>query len=392
MPSGAQARSALRSVMHPLEWLRPPMIQDDAGRSVRRFAPWRQSFFPHRRSADPGVREIADRLNEHMGSSYRGLADLLVFGIVGGPLVGCLAAGAYTAVLYALLGSRGLTRWGDYTIYVGIAFGFVGLIIMLVLRELRRDRDNTPTITRTLREEGRCLSCATLIEAPPDALHACAACNARWKHAATPAQLQSTPPSDEWPTIADVTGRVFRVVDIQQVRERPEIERLVGVIQDKSRVGRSAWLVFNWFCAILFVSFNAKWFLSLHGIWRWTIGLYLIWISGIMAVTMWRRGREPPKLLTNTPVPGTLLRHEYCPACLATLRLGTDPRETRHCPECKGVWPGASEMTAHGFPAMTPGTCQVCRYDVSRCAADAERLVVCPECGAQSRLAPSNRK
>lgn len=371
------------------------MIQDDAGRSVRRFSPLRQSMPLRRaRSTNPGVRELTDRFNQHMGSTYHGLARVAVIGVVGAPLIGALAAAAYQAVLFAIWGSRGLTRYGDYTLLVAIVFGLVGLFMLLLEREIRRDQSNTPTITRTLHEEGRCLSCATRIEAPADAdaLHACQTCNARWKHAATPAQLQSTPPSDELPTIADVTGRIFRVVDIQRVRERPEIERVMGDIQETTRIIHSAWFLymalFQMFLLITFV----KRFFAANGVWRWALGLFVLWIAYVSYVTLRHLPRNPPKLLTDRPIAPTLLRHEYCPACLATLRLGTDPRETRHCPACNAVWPGASEMPAHGYPAMTPGTCQVCRYDVSRCAANQERLVTCPECGSQSRLAPTKTR
>lgn len=366
------------------------MIQDDAGRSVRRFSPLRQSNpFRRARSADPGVRELTDRFNQHMGSTYHGLARVVVIGIVGAPLIGALAAAAYQAVLFAIWGSRGLTRYGDYTLLVAVVFGLVGLFMLLLEREIRRDQSNTPTITRTLREEGRCLSCATLIDAPPDAdtLHACKTCNARWKLAASPAQLQSEPPSDDRPTIADATGHVFRVVDIQQVRERPETDRLVGVIQDETRVARSAWFGYLLLAQITGFAVLGKWFLSLHGFWRWAFGLFLLYSCWITHIGFRHMRRQPPKLLADRPIAPTLLRHEYCPACLATLRLGSDPRETRHCPDCHAVWPGASEMPAHGYPAMTPGTCQVCYYDVSRCAANPERLVICPECGSQSRLA-----
>ncbi len=366
------------------------MIQDDAGRPVRRFAPSHQANpFRRGKSNDPGVRELADRLNEHVGSSYPGLARLVAIAIGGALLIGALAAGAYTIALSALRGPRGLTRWGDYAIYVGFVSGLVGIFIILLVREIRRDRANTPTITRSLREEGRCLSCASLIEAPADAdaLHPCQTCNARWNHAATPAQLQSEPPSDEMPTIADVTGRVFRVVDIQKVRERPEIERLVGVIQDKARVGRSAWFGYLILIDLIMLAMFTKWIFAAHGIWRWVLIIFMLWNAICAFIALRHSARHPPKLLSDVPTPGTLLRHEYCPACLATLRLGSDPRETRHCPGCNAIWPGASEMPAHGYPAMTPGTCQVCHYDVSRCAANPERLVTCPECGSQSRLA-----
>ncbi len=383
------------------ELFRPPMIADDAGQPVRRFSPVRETFtldlrsegWAGGRSGDTEITEIADRLNKHSGRSILGW---VVPGAVAALFVGILSYWLCNAAAMLIVGN---SLWGKIegiVTILSVAAGILTLLVCFVAVDRRRDREASRVIERTLREEGRCLACAGRIGESIDerGLHACDRCGARWKHSGADATARREQaersgigsPSTEMLTVVDVTGRVFRVADLEAIADRPEFRRMLGLEQDRTHwlivlfaahmlacLGIAVWVWFGWVSRI-------------GSLLKYALYAYLIYVVYGIAMDLRGHLRQTNKKLVARPHAGTLLMHEFCPACLATLEVGDDARETRSCPSCGGQWPGPEEMTRFGFPAMTPGTCMVCRYDLSSLRAGPGGLVVCPECGARARL------
>jgi hypothetical protein len=384
--------------MNPLELVRSPMIVDDAGRPVRRFSPVKETFTlrgERGRSGDSAIAELADRLNKHLGRGYM-LIGLALPAILVALVAGLLTNSWLLAGANAVGGRGAARRIDDAAEIIGVVVGVGTMILAFIAFDRHRDRQASRVIERTLREEGRCVSCAgeVGVEAGPDGLHLCERCGARWRHPGKTAPGVRTRtddagvegPSVEMPTVVDVTGRVFRVADLTMVRDRPEIDRLLGVVRERTRLPVILWMTYCTACVPLILWVHYGWFARASGVWKVLLGAYAIYLCYAMFLGLRQRFRRPPKVLTTGTHAGTLLVHEFCPACLGTLDAGDDARETRSCPSCGGQWPGPGEMPRFGFPAMTPGRCAVCRYDLSTLRPGPGRLVLCPECGARARL------
>lgn len=386
------------------ELFRPPMIADDAGQPVRRFSPVRETFtldlrsegWAGGRSGDTEITEIADRLNKHSGRSILGW---VVPGAVAALFVGILFYWLCNAAAM-LIGGNSL--WGKIegiVTILGVAAGILTLLVCFVAVDRRRDREASRVIERTLREEGRCLACAGRIGDSVDerGLHACERCGAMWR----PSRLREIrrssrsenpsveTPLTELPTVVDVTGRVFRVADIDVVRGMPEVAEKLGLGTRLSHWPRALWssqtVALAGMAGMAFWIWSV-WSSSVSWFWRVLMSVYLAYCAVGLLLAMRQQIRQPPKWRTSIGTAGLLLSHEFCPACIETLEARDDVHQTRSCNACGGQWPGPDEMTRFGFPAMTPGTCMVCRYDLSSLRAGPGGLVVCPECGARARL------
>jgi len=383
------------------ELFRPPMIADDSGKPVRRFSPVRETFtldlrskgWAGGRSGDGEITEIADRLNKHAG---RSILRWVVPGAVAALFVGILFYWLCNAAAMVIGGNSLLGKIEGIITFISVVAGVVTLIACFIAVDRMRDREASRVIERTLREEGRCLSCAGRIGDSIDdsGLDACERCGARWRRSAgrqnqKPSHADNPdtePPSTELPTVVDVTGRVFRVADLDAFEDQPDVHQMLGLNKD-----RTHWLIVLFaiyllasICVAVWVWFS--WASRLSSVWRYVLYAYLVYTAFGVSVGFLRDLRRKNKALVARPDAGLLLAHEFCPACVTTLEAGNDVRETRSCPGCGGQWPGPDEMPRFGFPAMTPGTCEVCRYDLSSLRPGPSRLVLCPECGAQARL------
>ncbi len=373
--------------MSMLEWFRAPMIGDDAGEPVRRFCPLFSVREPNH--ADDGVREVYRRLTSACSMTVGLWLIWLTIGGIAGVFAGVLAG----SIVHLVIGTN-RARSHDLDLPIGVATGIVTTFALVIAGIMLQDRGRTERIIRTLRAEGRCGSCGRSLPARGEGagqLSTCE-CGARWTYEPALPIPPHGAESPEWDdedneTITDLSGRVLRMVSSGQLERRDDMAWLVGTPETRARVRRWVWLSYLLVFSCVCLWFYFSWFRAARGAGRVAIGVLIAFFGLAQIMSIRHQAGRPLKTSMPRSVACKLLVREFCPACATTLQIGTDPREIRSCPGCGAVWPGASEMSRHGYPRMDPGVCPTCSYDVSRCATGPGRLVRCPECGTQSRLA-----
>lgn len=364
-------------------------VTDDAGRRVPRFCSF-ISITPS--SSDPGTRELWRRIASHseVSSAYWVVTVALALALI-------LAVAIPMGVIVNALGSSRYPWFRDLDLRIGMTSGVIAGIAFVIARILRHDAGRTHAVLQTCEAEGRCGSCGERLppRQTPFKRVTCPTCTAQWNYGGTQSvEGEGDFKSDDdalIATVADTRGRIYRLVDMESLQSTPEIERTLGIIRDRTRNTRWLWNALAGL-AVLYLLIAIPTGILLGGASRpWYQSAIPLLLMGFALYqnrrVLGKKLHETPPRLIKRELASTLLSHEYCPACLATLQVSEvyPDLEYRRCPGCEGRWPLPKEMARFGFRAMTPDVCQACGYALSRLPQDPDGIVLCPECGARGR-------